>query len=82
MKLLFPILPATGPVQWHIPEGIQKPASPYDLAFMSIPELAALLRSGQTTAIFRGSYAFASSPGTGTSFGTPLTAPKSYTSGW
>ena len=47
----FTIPAETGPVQWQIPEGIHKPSSPYDLAFMSIPELAALLRSGQTTSL-------------------------------
>src|SRR6056297_810544 len=47
----FTIPPATGPMQWNIPDGIQKPASPYALAFMSIPTLAALLRSGQTTSL-------------------------------
>jgi Asp-tRNA(Asn)/Glu-tRNA(Gln) amidotransferase A subunit family amidase len=47
----FTIPPATTPVKWQIPEGIQKPSSPFDLAYMSIPELAALLRTGQTTSV-------------------------------
>ncbi|MEX2370946.1 MAG: amidase [Bacteroidales bacterium] len=45
----FKVPPETGPVQWQIPADIEKPAQEHDLAFMSIPELASLLRSGQVT---------------------------------
>jgi Asp-tRNA(Asn)/Glu-tRNA(Gln) amidotransferase A subunit family amidase len=47
----FKLSPPTGKMNWQIPADIEKPASRADLAFMSIPELAALLRSGQITSV-------------------------------
>jgi Asp-tRNA(Asn)/Glu-tRNA(Gln) amidotransferase A subunit family amidase len=47
----FKLPPPTGKMNWQIPADIEKPASRADLAFMSIPELAALLRSGQITSV-------------------------------
>ncbi|MFC2080056.1 amidase [Bacteroidota bacterium] len=47
----FVIPEETGRMKWKVPEGITKPESTFDLAFMSIPELASLLRSGQTTSL-------------------------------
>jgi len=36
---------------WEIPEGISRPAREADLAFMSIPELASLIRSGEISCL-------------------------------
>jgi len=36
---------------WEIPEGISRPAREADLAFMSIPELASLIRSGELSCL-------------------------------
>lgn len=47
----FTVPPPTGKINWQIPENTEKPSSHADLAFMSIPELAALLRSGQVTSV-------------------------------
>ncbi|MCF8225453.1 MAG: amidase [Bacteroidales bacterium] len=47
----FRIPEENGPVNWPIPENISKPGNKYDLAFMSIPELAALIRSGEITSV-------------------------------
>ncbi|MDF1571868.1 MAG: amidase [Bacteroidales bacterium] len=47
----FTVPPPTGKMNWPIPENTEKPSSPAELAFMSIPELAALLRSGQVTSV-------------------------------
>ncbi len=44
--------PAPTPrLQWEIPQGISKPAREEDLAFMSIPELASLIRSREITCL-------------------------------
>ena len=51
LPLGFKVPETTGPVKWAIPKNIMKPASDIDLAFMSIPELASLLRSGQVTSV-------------------------------
>lgn len=40
---------AEGSLQWAPPEGVARPPSDQDLAFMTVAELAALLRSGQVT---------------------------------
>jgi Asp-tRNA(Asn)/Glu-tRNA(Gln) amidotransferase A subunit family amidase len=37
--------------EWKIPEGIQRPSWEPDLAYMSIPELASLLRSGEISCL-------------------------------
>ena len=37
--------PPTPPIQWEIPDDIRKPQKAEDLAFMSIPELASLIRN-------------------------------------
>ena len=36
---------------WQPPEGVQRPAADEDLAFMGVPALAALLRSGAVTSV-------------------------------
>ena len=36
---------------WEIPEGITRPSREADLAFMSIPELASLIRSGEISCL-------------------------------
>ena len=41
----------TTPIAWKIPIDIEKPAEEADLAFMSIPELASLLRSGEISCL-------------------------------
>lgn len=47
----FVVPPPTQKMNWQIPMGVEKPASATDLAFMSIPELASLLRSGEVTSL-------------------------------
>jgi Asp-tRNA(Asn)/Glu-tRNA(Gln) amidotransferase A subunit family amidase len=47
----FQIPGPTDRIAWEIPEGIARPASEADLAFMSIPELASLLRSGEISCV-------------------------------
>jgi Asp-tRNA(Asn)/Glu-tRNA(Gln) amidotransferase A subunit family amidase len=42
----YPIPEPTPAIQWEIPSGARKPAAEADLAFMSIPQLASLIRSG------------------------------------
>ncbi len=45
-------LPEPSPkIQWGIPSGISKPSWDADLAFMSIPELASLLRAGEISCL-------------------------------
>jgi len=58
MALLFDPIPTgfrppepTEKHPWNIPEGITRPAREADLAFMSIPELASLLRSGEISCL-------------------------------
>ena len=47
----FEIPAPTPPIDWEIPEGIKRPAWEADLAFMSIPELASLIRSGEISCL-------------------------------
>jgi Asp-tRNA(Asn)/Glu-tRNA(Gln) amidotransferase A subunit family amidase len=47
----FQIPEATGKIRWEIPEGISKPGWGPDLAFLSIPELASLIRSGEISCL-------------------------------
>ena len=47
----FRIPEPTPKINWEIPEGISKPAWEADLAFMSIPELASLIRSGEISCL-------------------------------
>ncbi len=47
----FRIPEPTPPVPWVIPDGIAKPAWEPDLAFMSIPELASLIHSGEISCL-------------------------------
>ena len=47
----FKLPPPTSRIQWEIPEGISKPFWGADLAFMSIPELASLIRSGEISCL-------------------------------
>ena len=47
----FNIPDPTPKINWEIPEGISKPTREPDLAFMSIPELASLLRSGEISCL-------------------------------
>ncbi|MEA3477108.1 MAG: amidase [Bacteroidota bacterium] len=45
-------IPAPTPkIAWEIPEGVSKPSWEADLAFMSIPELASLIRSGEISCL-------------------------------
>ena len=47
----FKVPPPTEKIDWKIPKDIEKPETKPDLAFMSIPELAALLRSREITSL-------------------------------
>jgi len=47
----FQVPGPTEKITWEIPEGIARPESEADLAFMSIPELASLLRSGEISCV-------------------------------
>ena len=47
----FRIPEPTPKIVWDIPTGISKPSREADLAFMSIPQLAALLRAGEVSCL-------------------------------
>jgi Asp-tRNA(Asn)/Glu-tRNA(Gln) amidotransferase A subunit family amidase len=47
----FQIPEATPKIQWEIPEGVSRPYWEADLAFMSIPELASIIRSGEISCL-------------------------------
>ena len=47
----FQLPPPTEKIKWEIPEGISRPSWEADLAFMSIPELASLIRSGEISCL-------------------------------
>ena len=47
----FQIPGPTPKMLWEIPEGVSRPSWEADLAFMSIPELASLLRSGEISCL-------------------------------
>jgi Asp-tRNA(Asn)/Glu-tRNA(Gln) amidotransferase A subunit family amidase len=47
----FQLPPPTAMIKWEIPEGISKPGWEADMAFMSIPELASLIRSGEISCL-------------------------------
>jgi len=47
----FQVPGPTDKMAWQIPEGISRPDLEADLAFMSIPELASLLRSGEISCV-------------------------------
>jgi len=47
----FQLPEATPKIEWDIPEGVTRPSWEADLAFMSIPELASLLRSGEISCL-------------------------------
>ena len=47
----FQIPEATPKIKWEIPEGISRPDWEADLAFMSIPELASIIRSGEISCL-------------------------------
>ncbi len=47
----FQIPEATPKIQWEIPEGVSRPDWEADLAFMSIPELASIIRSGEISCL-------------------------------
>jgi len=47
----FRIPDPTPPIQWEIPEDIARPDLEPDLAFMSIPRLASLIRSGEISCL-------------------------------
>jgi Asp-tRNA(Asn)/Glu-tRNA(Gln) amidotransferase A subunit family amidase len=47
----FRVPEPTPRIQWEIPEGISRPAWEPDLAFMSIPELASLIHSGEISCL-------------------------------
>jgi len=47
----FQIPGPTEKIEWDIPEGITRPDLEADLAFMTIPELASLLRSGEISSL-------------------------------
>ncbi len=47
----FQLPPPTEKIKWEIPEGISKPGWEADMAFMSIPELASLIRSGEISCL-------------------------------
>ncbi len=47
----FKLPDPTSPISWEIPEDIARPAAEADLAFMSIPQLASLLRSGEISCL-------------------------------
>jgi len=47
----FTLPESTATIDWEIPEGVTKPLHGADLAFMSIPELASLLRSGEISCL-------------------------------
>lgn len=47
----FQLPEPTPKIHWEIPEGVPRPEWEADLAFMSIPELASLLRSGEISSL-------------------------------
>ncbi len=47
----FQIPEATPKIKWEIPEGVSRPDWEADLAFMSIPELASIIRSGEISCL-------------------------------
>jgi Asp-tRNA(Asn)/Glu-tRNA(Gln) amidotransferase A subunit family amidase len=47
----FQIPEPTPKMEWEIPEGVSMPSWEADLAFMSIPELASLIRSGEISCL-------------------------------
>jgi Asp-tRNA(Asn)/Glu-tRNA(Gln) amidotransferase A subunit family amidase len=47
----FKVPEATPKIKWEIPEGVSLPTRGADLAFMSIPELASLIRSGEISCL-------------------------------
>ena len=47
----FRIPEPTPKIDWEIPEGVFRPSREADLAFMSIPQLAALLRAGEVSCL-------------------------------
>ncbi len=47
----FEVPPPTAKMNWQIPKEVEKPETNPDLAYMSIPELAALLRSREVTSL-------------------------------
>lgn len=47
----FRVPDPTPPNQWQIPAGVARPSREADLAFMSIPELASLIRSGEISCL-------------------------------
>jgi Asp-tRNA(Asn)/Glu-tRNA(Gln) amidotransferase A subunit family amidase len=47
----FQLPPPTEKIKWEIPEGVSRPGWEPDLAFMSIPELASLIRSGEISCL-------------------------------
>ena len=47
----FQIPESTPKMEWEIPEGVSRPSWEADLAFMSIPELASLIRSGEISCL-------------------------------
>lgn len=47
----FQAPPPTPPIQWDIPENVELPAREEELAFMSIPELASLIHSGEISCL-------------------------------
>ena len=47
----FQLPPPNPKIEWEIPRGISKPTWEADLAFMSIPELASLIRSGEISCL-------------------------------
>ena len=47
----FQVPEPTPKIEWKIPEGVSRPSWEADLAFMSIPELASLIRSGEISCL-------------------------------
>lgn len=47
----FQVPEPTPRTEWEIPEGVSRPSWEADLAFMSIPELASLIRSGEISCL-------------------------------
>lgn len=47
----FQVPEPTPKIEWEIPEGVDRPSWEADLAFMSIPELASLIRSGEISCL-------------------------------
>jgi len=47
----FQLPPPTDKIKWEIPEGVSRPDWEADLAFMSIPELASIIHSGEISCL-------------------------------